>query len=227
MATPQASTASILSFIRGRAVEAYGDTDIAKEVEPILLSSMKIAVERAYEFKDPVRFLGLAYLLFSFYADEKLVDISKTFRTDWSSHYRKWYTDYAKSLTETPGSISDVGLLSPEDSENDANTTFDTISHTLFEWYLDTLGELASKQQETARLTSNETPFRQNFNTISTVEWDDAWATEFRGDVLRRLEFKLHLNSVAVVTREDKKFMSRIIPVIQASGTGKSRLAEE
>jgi hypothetical protein len=59
--------------------------------------------------------------------------------------------------------------------------------------------------------------------------WQKAWNRPFRGRALHALETKLQLNAEAI--REspdcDKRDMSRIIPVVQASGTGKSRLSEE
>ena len=57
--------------------------------------------------------------------------------------------------------------------------------------------------------------------------WQDAWEQPFRGLALTALETKLQLNAQAIRTDFKKEQMSRIIPVVQASGTGKSRLAEE
>jgi hypothetical protein len=58
-------------------------------------------------------------------------------------------------------------------------------------------------------------------------EWQDAWNQPFRGQALAALETKLQLNAQAIRTDIKKEQMSRIIPVVQASGTGKSRLSEE
>jgi hypothetical protein len=94
-------------------------------------------------------------------------------------------------------------------------------------WYLTSLDDLDSKEKEKAlselpsALPQSE---RQNLCTIDDREWGNAWATKFHGT---RLEYKLHLNACAVATNSEKKRMSRIIPLVQASGTGKSRLAEE
>jgi hypothetical protein len=66
-----------------------------------------------------------------------------------------------------------------------------------------------------------------NVYTFPLEVWEEAWQSPFHGDVLKRLELKLHSNSVMVVTEAEKEYMSRIIPVVQSSGTGKSRLAEE
>jgi len=57
--------------------------------------------------------------------------------------------------------------------------------------------------------------------------WQDAWKQPFKGQALAALETKLQLNAHAIRTDLKKEQMSRIIPVVQASGTGKSRLAEE
>jgi hypothetical protein len=58
-------------------------------------------------------------------------------------------------------------------------------------------------------------------------EWQNAWNQPFQGQALAALETKLQLNAQAIRTDETKFEMSRIIPVVQGSGTGKSRLAEE
>jgi hypothetical protein len=63
---------------------------------------------------------------------------------------------------------------------------------------------------------------------IEHSEWFLAWEDEFRGSALENLEVKLRLNVEALQSaREDKIGMSRIIPIVQSSGTGKSRLAEQ
>lgn len=63
---------------------------------------------------------------------------------------------------------------------------------------------------------------------IESREWLLAWKEEFRGSALENLEVKLNLNVQALQTvRRDKLQMSRIIPIVQSSGTGKSRLAEQ
>ena len=63
---------------------------------------------------------------------------------------------------------------------------------------------------------------------IEHSEWFHAWEEEFRGSALDNLEVKLSLNVQALNTgRKDKIHMSRIIPIVQSSGTGKSRLAEQ
>ena len=62
---------------------------------------------------------------------------------------------------------------------------------------------------------------------LSWGGWQDAWKQPFRGQALAALETKLQLNAHAIRTDFNKEQMSRIIPVVQASGTGKSRLAEE
>ena len=63
---------------------------------------------------------------------------------------------------------------------------------------------------------------------IEHAEWFFAWEDEFRGSALENLELKLRLNVEALQTTcKDKIGMSRIIPIVQSSGTGKSRLAEQ
>ena len=118
----------------------------------------------------------------------------------------------------------------PEDPQDVANSALDEISRIILHLYLTCLEGLASKEKENAVLelpSALSQREHQNVCIIDDAEWDKAWATEFRGDVLKRLEYKLHLNSCAVATTPEKLRMSRIIPLVQASGTGKSRLAEE
>ena len=63
---------------------------------------------------------------------------------------------------------------------------------------------------------------------IEYSEWFHTWEDEFRGSALKNLEAKLSLNVQAIRTaRQDKLGMSRIIPIVQSSGSGKSRLAEQ
>ena len=69
---------------------------------------------------------------------------------------------------------------------------------------------------------------------LSHEDWQHAWNQPFRGKSLTLLKQKLALNVNALQrakrptrTRISKLEMSRIIPIIQSSGTGKSRLAEE
>jgi hypothetical protein len=63
---------------------------------------------------------------------------------------------------------------------------------------------------------------------IEYWEWFLAWEDEFRGSALENLEVKLSLNVQALrAVCQDKLDMSRIIPIVQSSGTGKSRLAEQ
>ena len=71
---------------------------------------------------------------------------------------------------------------------------------------------------------------------LQVADWQDAWNQPFRGDSLNLLKRKLALNvnalqrapkplpEMGVISKLD---MSRIIPIVQSSGTGKSRLAEE
>jgi hypothetical protein len=62
---------------------------------------------------------------------------------------------------------------------------------------------------------------------IDYNDWLQAWNQPFRGQVLDALETKLQLNADAIRMDDKKTMMSRIISVVQASGTGKSRLSEE
>lgn len=59
--------------------------------------------------------------------------------------------------------------------------------------------------------------------------WEDAWGSQYRGDALKNLENKL-LSLSMTAPRNDSsrgfRSMSRLIPIVQGSGAGKSRLAD-
>jgi hypothetical protein len=235
--TPQVSTSKILSFIEGQDVDLYGNVDAAKEVMPNLEVFMRDGVDAANKSRTHSRNKKLGDFLVSAYrllANVKpvLEEISATFGTAWESHYDHWFQKCATPLATNPdglGSTANIKFPCPEDAQDVANTALDEISHTLLKLYLTSLKDLAAKETNNASSEPSGLPQRehQNLCIIDDIEWDKAWVTEFRGDVLKRLEYKLHLNSRAVVTISDKLRMSRIIPLVQASGTGKSRLAEE
>ena len=96
-----------------------------------------------------------------------------------------------------------------------------------------------SRMQESGSPRSASPPIvgSQNSQDATTAEFDawlSAWKVPYHGSALRNLETKLQLNVRAVrgigvraLERENKRSMSRIIPLVQSSGTGKSRLAEE
>jgi hypothetical protein len=76
---------------------------------------------------------------------------------------------------------------------------------------------------------------REDWNTLLfTTDLQKAWKRPFRGKSLMLLKQKLALNVDALQkvrrlskTKISKLEMSRIIPILQSSGTGKSRLSEE
>ena len=213
----QISTSNLLSFINGNAVEPYGDTDAAKTVKPILESSMKFTVEAVNKSRDCEgdekigTFLITAYRAFSRFADMGLTTVNKTFRMSWRSHYNKWWATYAQLLEKNQdalGSTTNMKLPGPGDTKDVASALLNEISDILFRWYLNSLEELAAKENETTRE-------------------EDAWTTEFREHILKKFENKLHLDSDAAHNDPQKYMMSRIIFVEQASQTGKRRLAQE
>src|SRR5439155_803620 len=102
---------------------------------------------------------------------------------------------------------------------------------------------LSCMRQYLSDIKNKEDLARQAAQSLSTVgmnmqekldgglldlqEWQNAWNHPFRGRALHALETKLQLNAHAIRNDDKKAQMSRIIPVVQASGTGKSRLSEE
>jgi hypothetical protein len=209
----QISTSNLLSFIHGNAVEPYGDADAAKAVRLVLESSMKYAVENANQWRDGTGdeeiggFLITAYAAFSI-ANVRLRMVSTTFQMSWQSHYNKWLETYAKLLETNPdtlGSTTNMKLPGLGDTKDVASAVLNEISATLFRWYLSSLEKLVAIENE-------------------SVQEDDAWTTEFRDNILKRFENKLHLEADAVINDLDT---SRLISVEHASQTAKSRLAEE
>ena len=185
--------------------------------------------------KEIGEFLSDTYLDFPSSARKKLVKVSQTFGKDWMSPFNKWLEAYGDPLESNPeklGSMAKMPLPNPDDSEIAINTTSEEISRKLLQYYLTSFDELVTGETEevlarTPQHSWTERRTQQNVNTICQRAWKEAWKSELRGDVLRRLELKLHFNLVAVVNEKAKANMSRIIPVVQSSGTGKSRLAEE
>jgi hypothetical protein len=59
--------------------------------------------------------------------------------------------------------------------------------------------------------------------------WEEAWMAKYRGDALEDLEVKLQSlrEQVKSVARDEGRTLSRLVPVVQSSGAGKSRLADE
>ena len=229
------SASNLLSFINGYSVEGYGDADAAKKVRPTLVSSMEYAVratrmyhtERNQTFGS---FLVMALEGLSYFAKKELNGISAVFKNDWERHYNSWCEDHVRPLETSPdglGSIDDMNLPSLEDNDDVVNAALKRISLTLFEWYIHSLTRIASKEATLPGEQHLGPSYQDIVSIIPEAEWDTAWDAQFHGDVLRRLALKLHLNVHAVGNYDGKAGMSRIIPVVQASGTGKSRLAEE
>lgn len=221
----QVSTYNLLSFINGNAIDAYGDTDAAKRVIHVLGSSMDDAVMMAHTTavrqKKVESFVTSVYSFFYSCADHGLRSVSEAFRKAWLLHYHVWKEQYTN--TKPAGDIQ-CPILG--DAEETTKTTLNQISATLLQWYLRSIENLAAEENKTP-LSISLPRAVDNISRIPLEEWDYAWQTEFHGSVLRRLEKKLCLNVHAVTEDKNKRLMSRIIPAVQSSGTGKSRLAEE
>ena len=101
--------------------------------------------------------------------------------------------------------------------------------------YLADLKDDEELAQQAQSLTLKSCAFSRGSNMQEAIdgdlldlqEWQNAWNQPFRGRSLHALETKLQLNAHAIRNNDKKEQMSRIIPVVQASGTGKSRLSEE
>jgi len=98
--------------------------------------------------------------------------------------------------------------------------------------YLDDLKneeELARSTEHSLTLTVRGMNMQEALDgdLLDPEDWQRAWNQPYSGHALDALETKLQLNADAIRTDYKKAEMSRIIPVVQASGTGKSRLSEE
>ena len=89
--------------------------------------------------------------------------------------------------------------------------------------------ELARSTEHSLALTVRGMDMQEGLDgdLLDPEDWQRAWNQPFRGRALDALETKLQLNADAIRTDDKKAEMSRIIPVVQSSGTGKSRLSEE
>jgi hypothetical protein len=77
--------------------------------------------------------------------------------------------------------------------------------------------------------SSSEESVEVRMKTVMFEGWEDAWGSQYRGDALKNLEKKLlSLSTTAARTDPGMEFVSvsRLIPIVQASGAGKSRLAD-
>jgi hypothetical protein len=129
--------------------------------------------------------------------------------------------------------ISDRGGIPPED-DSATNQLVSSLSEELLRCMRKYLDDRQNSEERAARAKSSRslTSSNQEGLDVGVIEsgyWQSAWKTPFLGRSLSALETKLQLNADAIRTADDrsKKQMSRIIPVVQASGTGKSRLSEE
>jgi len=220
MTHPESTTSALCSFVGGSAVERYGSEDTAKLVNPVLKSVMTLAVQTSIARRDFV--VAMSYGKFGFLAyDDLLQKVGNPFSRD-------WYTDWMQREQQLIITAKTEFESFPFDESTPLPV--DEISDILLGMYLRSLEEDASGDNSafppqislpaTARIMDN-------VSDIGREEWDRAWTCEFHGNVLKKLEAKLRLNVHAVTKDGRKETMSRIIPVVQSSGTGKSRLAEE
>jgi hypothetical protein len=112
------------------------------------------------------------------------------------------------------------------------------ISNRLFALMEEFLENLSEKEKQTpaqnsGAANSNSSAIygggnRQDskLSLFSYADWEMAWREPFRGDALDSLQTKLRLLTDSVTKLSFYHQMSRLIPIVQSSGTGKSRLAE-
>jgi hypothetical protein len=220
MTHPESTTSALCSFVGGSAVERYGSEDTAKLVNPVLKSVMTRAVQASIarpNFVSPS-----SYHRFGLLASEELLQkFGDPFANEW---YADWLQREQQLIITAK---TELELLRSSES---TPLSVDEISDILLRQYLRSLEEDASGDNSEfpphISLPAT-TRIMDNVSDIGREEWDRAWTGEFRGNVLKKLEAKLRLNVHAVTKDVGKETMSRIIPVVQSSGTGKSRLAEE
>ena len=91
------------------------------------------------------------------------------------------------------------------------------LCNVMIRWLENLSGVLIKNLNRPEEQTLSDRTKRQTFDG-----WQDAWAMDYRGNALRHLENKLTQLSLDVRNQS----VSSLIPVVQASGAGKSRLAE-
>jgi len=125
--------------------------------------------------------------------------------------------------------------------QSELATRTNPIVDDLVRWMEEVLSRLVSEQglrdKSSGRVFPRPVDMRRQDGLgpkLTPEEWQNAWRQPFRGSSLMFLKQKLALNVDALqrapppsANTDSKLEMSRLIPIVQSSGSGKSRLAEE
>jgi len=157
---------------------------------------------------------------------------------------KRWLVDFTvavqKSLSETDSRFKEGwdslqalidscrnGETVPQDEEQQSLKELGEIWTTYLWKHLDDM-HASSTSAQVCLVSDGQHDLDMAQYVIGKRVWEDAWVEQYRGNALFHLETKLQLNVHALGLADDiTSSMSRIIPIVQSSGTGKSRLAEE
>jgi hypothetical protein len=117
----------------------------------------------------------------------------------------------------------DILLTSADDERTRAVSDFcQVLLQVMIRW----LANVSSVSVQRLPRSSEQDSFPEQTTRTSFPGWEYAWAADYRGNALINLEKKLEQLSLDVIQNNESVSISRLIPVVQASGAGKSRLAD-
>ena len=244
---------AFVQFLNGKPDETYGDK--GSMVLDVLKHSIQLAIHDAIQSEhsvaehsiDVYSFLQVVYAVSNYHVRTELAPKfgpldgarSQAISLAWS----RWMTKLSGDLQQNKGTVSlfqtsqtlnlvqtlleDIEKRDIPASENDDRIL--RISEKLLlcmRQYVDE-GARSTEPFLTVAVRGMNMQEALGGDLLDSEDWQQAWNQPFRGGALNALETKLQLNANAIRTDRKKADMSRIIPVVQASGTGKSRLSEE
>ena len=244
-----------LHFLDGNPVENYGDK--GNIVHNTLEHAIQVAIREALRRKgtiDVFQFLRVKVFLIKLPAlleaelasaldpiDDTIFNVIYSACSDWAqsfanTHLRGVDTPIMVPTSQIPSLVE--GLLQAIDEtkssipENEGRVI--EISQELLSCMRQHLVDLKNEEALVDKFASLVTSVGRNnlqegldAGILDSHRWQKAWNYPFHGRALDALEQKLQLNARAIKMDPAKRHMSRIIPIVQASGTGKSRLSEE
>jgi hypothetical protein len=225
---------SFINYLNGNNIDEYGDDGIAviDQLVNIIIEQVKLELTQnmsCFHWQSTVpinarRLRGFfmnIWLLFDETLPEmnvrpSIIDAFAAWNAKFEEDYfTKVFVDFEPELQNIVKSIESLKSLY-RDSQGDYSqyqSSFDKVINSVREYFYKHLESM--NEQEKQQLDSR-------------AHWLAAWKQPFRGTALSSLETKLALNVKALTKREARNAkMSRIISIVQSSGSGKSRLGEE
>ena len=250
---PGTTVEAFVQFLNGKPEETYGDK--GSMVLDVLKRSIQLAIHDAIQSGDGMAehsidvdgFLLAVFQVSTVHFGTELApkfgppDRARFQAINWACclWMRKWFGDFQQnkgtvSLFQTSQVPNLVQTLLEDIEKGDipASENDDRILRISENWllcmcqYIDE-GARSTEPFLTAAVRGMNMQEALDGDLLDSEDWQQAWNQPFRGRALNALETKLQLNANAIRMDRKKADMSRIIPVVQASGTGKSRLAEE